>query len=811
MKTSLLRFIVLTGALMPLVAEAQSLLRGPYLQQGTPSETTVRWRTSSATDSVVRYGTTLGNLNLTAANATAKTEHEIKISGLAADTKYYYAVGNAAGTLTDGGGTSDFFILTSPTSAKPTRIWVLGDPGTGDPVQYAVRDAYYAFTGARHTDLWLMLGDNAYDLGTDSEYTSRVFNVYPAMFRKSVLWPTLGNHDGGSSDSDTQTGPYYASFTLPKQGEAGGIASGTEAYYSFNYGNIHFVCLDSHDTDRSTGGAMATWLRNDLANNTRDWLIVFFHHPPYSRGSHNSDNEGRLVDMRQNFLPILENYGVDLVLAGHSHAYERSRFIDGHYGLSGTFNTTTMVKQSGSGQGAGAYTKASTGPVPRAGAIYTVAGASGQTDGGTLNHPAMWISLNVAGSMVLDVNGNRLDATYLDSAGAIRDTFAMVKGGVVNAPPSVNITTPANGATFVSPASFTVEASASDSDGSIASVAFYHGATLITTDPSSPYSFTWTGVAAGTYTFTAVATDNGGATKTSAPITVTVNDPGNISPTVNLTSPANNATFTAPASVWLAANANDSDGTITRVDFYQGASLLFSDAVAPYEFNWTGVAAGTYSLTAKATDNSGTTVTSSSVSITVNPPGGTTIVTLQQGANGYSGMTDTTIRSDATKTNYGTATTLLADGSPDYAILMRWDLTSIPAAKTATQVSLTFNVVDPSSQVYKLYALKRSWTESNATWTNASSGNGNRWQTAGANGANDRETTEMGTLSAAANGSLTTTLNSHGLAKVNAWIDSPSSNFGFVILDYSMTDGIDLTSSEGTTLSQRPALTITHQ
>jgi hypothetical protein len=809
MNTHALRALILFACLVSVPAEAQTITRGPYLQLGSPTETSVRWRTSTATDSVVRYGSTLGNLNLSASNSTVTTEHEIRLTGLTADTKYYYSVGNAVATLAGGG--SDFFILTAPTTAKPTRIWVLGDPGTGSSVQTSVRNAYYAFTGARHTDLWLMLGDNAYNTGTDAEYTSRVFNIYPTMFRKSVLWPTLGNHDAGSSDSPTQTGPYYASFTLPKQGEAGGVASGTEAYYSFNYGNIHFVCLDSHDTSRAVNGAMATWLNSDLASNTRDWLIVFFHHPPYSKGSHDSDSPGILTEMRQNFLPILESYGVDLVLAGHSHSYERSRFIDGHYGLSTTFNSSTMVKQSGSGQGAGAYIKASVGPIAHSGAVYAVPGAAGQTSGGALNHPAMWISLNVAGSMILDVDGSRLDATYLDSTGAVRDSFSMVKGGVVNTPPTVAITSPASGSTLLAPATLTVEASATDSDGSIAHVAFYHGADIVVTDPSSPYSFTWTGVPAGSYSFTAVATDNGGAMKTSAVVSVTVNDPANASPTVSLTSPANNAAFTAPATVSLAATAADSDGTISRVDFYQGASLVFSDATSPYLYDWPGVTAGTYSLTARATDNGGITSISTPVSITVNPPAGSTIVTLQQGASGYSGMTDTTIRSDATKTNYGNSTTLLADGSPDYAILMRWDLSSIPTSRTAASATVTLNVVDATSHIYELYALKRSWTESNASWTNAASGNGNKWQVAGASGANDRETTLMGTLSAAGTGSLTITLTPYGLSKLNSWIKTPSSNFGFIIQDYTTTDGIDLTSSEGTAVSQRPALTITYQ
>ena len=117
--------------------------------------------------------------------------------------------------------------------AQPTRIWVIGDSGTADANAAAVRDAYLNFTGTRHTDLWLMLGDNAYESGTDAEYQNAVFNMYPTLLRQSVLWPTFGNHDGIASNSASQSGPYYDIFSLPRNGEAGGVASGTEAYYSF--------------------------------------------------------------------------------------------------------------------------------------------------------------------------------------------------------------------------------------------------------------------------------------------------------------------------------------------------------------------------------------------------------------------------------------------------------------------------------------------------------------------------------------------------------------------------------------------------
>ena len=158
---------------------------------------------------------------------------------------------------------------------------MLGDPGTGSSSQTAVRDAYYNFTGSTHTDLWLMLGDNAYSSSTDAEMQSNLFNIYPTMLRKSVLFPTRGNHESATSGG---VPVYYLNHTMPTNGEAGGVASGTEAYYSFNYGNVHFVCLDSFGTSRSATGAMATWLQNDLAANTQQWTIAYWHHPPVHEG-----------------------------------------------------------------------------------------------------------------------------------------------------------------------------------------------------------------------------------------------------------------------------------------------------------------------------------------------------------------------------------------------------------------------------------------------------------------------------------------------------------------------------------------------
>jgi len=183
----------------------------------------------------------------------------------------------------------------------------------------------------------------------------------------------------------------------------------------------------------------------------------------------------------------------------------------------------------------------------------------------------------------------------------------------------VSLTAPANGATFTAPAAITVSADASDTDGTIARVDFYQGSTLIGSDASSPYSISWSSVPAGTYSLTARAVDDDGATTTSAARSVTVNGAGNQPPSVALTSPASGTTFTAPATITVTATASDTDGTIARVDFYQGSTLIGSDASSPYSISWNNVPVGTYSLTARAVDNGGATTTSAARAVNVNP------------------------------------------------------------------------------------------------------------------------------------------------------------------------------------------------
>ncbi|MEZ4781447.1 MAG: metallophosphoesterase [Flavobacteriaceae bacterium] len=411
-----------------------NLERGPYLQKGTTTSVVVRWRTDVPTESVVNYGTSLGSLNQNESDLLPKTEHEIEITGLNADTKYYYNIANSAGVIIS--ESTDLYFETHPTvgSSQPYKFWILGDAGTANSNQRAVRDAYYNYIGSNHTDGILFLGDNAYNSGTDSEYQNAMFeNMYEDKLKNSISWSTLGNHDGYSADSNSQTGPYYDIFTFPTLGESGGMASGTEAYYSFDYGNIHFIVLDSYETDRSVGGTMYNWAQSDIQNTTQEWIVAFWHHPPYTKGSHDSDTESELIDMRENFLPMLEGNGVDLVLNGHSHSYERSYLLNGHYGSSNTFNSGNhTVGATGAGDGKadgnGAYVKETSGPEAGDGAVYITTGSAGKISGGSLNHNAMYASLNELGSCILEVDGNTLHVKFIRETGAIDDYFTIEKG-----------------------------------------------------------------------------------------------------------------------------------------------------------------------------------------------------------------------------------------------------------------------------------------------------------------------------------------------------------------------------------------------
>jgi hypothetical protein len=219
-----------------------------------------------------------------------------------------------------------------------------------------------------------------------------------------------------------------------------------------------------------------------------------------------------------------------------------------------------------------------------------------------------WVNLPLGThSIIAKAYDNRNEFCFSDTVRII---------AIANTLPVVTITKPIDGNTFIAPATIYIKANAGDSDGNIKKVAFYEAATLLQTDSISPYAFDWKNIQAGTYTLTAVATDDLNASSVSAPVSIVVNP--NSSPLITISTPANGASFIAPASITVKANAIDNDGNIKRVEFYQGSVLLEVDSISPFAINWKNSAVGTYALVAKAVDNLNAQTFSDTIHITVN-------------------------------------------------------------------------------------------------------------------------------------------------------------------------------------------------
>ncbi len=448
------------------------LYRGPYLQQATPETVVVVWRTDAETTPVLRYGAApdaltsevsgdviklrvsadvdapadVPRLYAESAEEAAKRkntdedpstppntrQYEAHVTGLTPATKYYYGV-FSGDTLLAGGDSEHYFLTHPPLGSKSSmRLWVVGDSGTGDQNQADVHTAMrnYIAETKRPLDHYLHVGDMAYGKGTDGQFQKNFFAPYDATLRNTVCWASMGNHEGGTSRGISGTGPYYDAYVCPTAAEAGGVASGTEAYYSFDIADAHFICLDSHDLDRSPDAAMAQWLRADLEQAKAKWLIAFWHHPPYTLGSHDSNKEQQLIEMRENFMPILESAGVDLVLTGHSHIYERSMLIDGAYHTPTVAENVVLDDGDGNPEGDGAYHK-SEGLHPNEGHVSVVTGNGGASMSRRGTMPVMREIIVEYGSVIVDIDGDTLKGIMLNKDGVTRDLFSIVKEGTV--------------------------------------------------------------------------------------------------------------------------------------------------------------------------------------------------------------------------------------------------------------------------------------------------------------------------------------------------------------------------------------------
>ena len=415
---------------------------------------TVVWRTAGRIAPVVRFGAKPGQLDekvpadaiiVRVSPDSGDTslpqlhsappgtyQYEARITDLKPDTTYYYAIYDGKRLLAGEDETYRFATHPRAGEARAVRFWVVGDSGTGGKDQAKVHQAMLDYTSRQShpVDIYLHVGDMAYGSGTDNEFANRFFKMYEPTLRNTVCWPAMGNHEGQTSKGETGIGPYYDGYVVPTRAEAGGLASGTEAYYSFDYGRVHFVCLDSHDLDRRPIGAMAQWLKADTEKTKADWLIAFWHHPPYTKGSHDSDKEAQLIEMREYIMPILESAGVDLVLTGHSHIYERSMLMDGAYVTPTVAEGVILDDGDGDPSGDGAYEK-SEGLNPHEGTIQIVAGHGGAGLGRKGTMPVMKRIIVEHGSVIVDVVDDTLTAVMVDKHGDARDLFSIVKRGSV--------------------------------------------------------------------------------------------------------------------------------------------------------------------------------------------------------------------------------------------------------------------------------------------------------------------------------------------------------------------------------------------
>src|SRR5262245_57076385 len=192
---------------------------------------------------------------------------------------------------------------------------------------------------------------------------------------------------------------------------AGRRAGERESYYSFDVANVHVVVLNSaHPPYLSSPekcNPMLAWLERDLAATSQEWIIAYWHHPPYGKALYDSDVNNGLRHARENLLPALEAGGVDFVLSGHNHYYARSYFLHRAYGLAATNPPHILDHGDGRPGGSGAYRR----PVGGPGTVYLVAGTGSTVLPPELigHHPVMYTEQNVPGSVIIDVDGLRLD------------------------------------------------------------------------------------------------------------------------------------------------------------------------------------------------------------------------------------------------------------------------------------------------------------------------------------------------------------------------------------------------------------------
>lgn len=305
-----------------LVAElCANFQRGPFIQNVSTQACQILWRTPVPATTEVEYGDTptLGQIY---SDTTLTTNHVASLKGLAPDTDWYYRVRSTAG---DEEAVSPVYRFRTLRTTGDVSFAIFGDTGSGWRSQYDV--ASCLATAA--VDLVLHTGDLAYPTLNRGLVDTRCLSVYASQMRRTPFFFTPGNHDLYASDL---LSTYLETFRMPTN-----IATGTPHFYSFDHGDAHFVSLFVPTLANFAGlapyalrpgSAQLQWLTNDLAATTRPWRIVFLHCPLFSSTGHrwdDYDNNGVYdrLELQEWLLPVLSQYGVQVVFSGHDHCYER--------------------------------------------------------------------------------------------------------------------------------------------------------------------------------------------------------------------------------------------------------------------------------------------------------------------------------------------------------------------------------------------------------------------------------------------------------------------------------------------------------
>jgi len=400
--------------------------RVPYLQMPSPTAMTLRWQTPSAEKGLVKYGISPEELNQIAIEHTSSEYHLVRLTSLKPATKYYYSIGTENGTHYSG---SEYWFITPhlKQDLAPVKIAVLGDPGYASEHQIKVRDSLLNWLSANqkeHLDtklnLLLTTGDNAYRSGTNKQFEKGFFKTYTQILRNTPVIPVYGNHD-------SRRRTFFDVFSFPSKGESGGLASGSRHYFSVDYNLVHIIIIDTEDSDLSENSDMLRWLSSDLAVNQQPWTIVLFHHPPYTKGGHDSDNPsdsgGRMMKVRQNIEPIIEKAGVDLVLSGHAHVYERSHLDCDLGALNQSVNLDQIPEQR---DGKFVYRKTADNTKSK-GTMYVVLGSSAKVSDTLGTHPKLPVALKQRGSLMLEIDKQSLTGYFITETAEVADSFTIEK------------------------------------------------------------------------------------------------------------------------------------------------------------------------------------------------------------------------------------------------------------------------------------------------------------------------------------------------------------------------------------------------